>query len=547
MDAVVELVPGGTGWTYLREMYVRPLRVLMAVVAVVLLIACANVASLLLARATARQKEIAVRLAIGAGRGRIVRQLLVESALLSFAGAACGVGLASTTGRFLLDRLSTGPASVELDLTPNWHVLVFTAGVAVVTAILFGLAPALQATSFGPSSALKQETRSSASRSRLLPWLVTAQVALSLVLLVGTGLFVRTVQNLQRFDPGFARDGVLLVDFDGKQPQWSVELLEEIRRMPGVASASLSTHTPLSGWTWSEAVVPAGRPLPNQDNAVLIGASPGFFATMRIPVLSGREFTGQDSAASTAVAVINERYAQRHFPGLNPVGLHLTARLAGAPRDLEIVGLVKNTNTRSLRVASPSIVYLAYAQLPGDRLDRAATLEIRTAGRLGEITPSVRQALQSRFPDAAVTAGALSAQVDASFVQERMMATLAGGFGLLALGLASVGIYGLLAYGVARRTKEIGIHMALGAQRTRVIGLVLRGARRSLLIGLAIGLPAALGASRWVESMLFGLKPSDPVAIAAAVALLTAVAYAAAYVPALRASRVDPMVALRHE
>ena len=547
IDAVVELVPGGTGMTYLREMYVRPLRVLMSVVAVVLLIACANVASLLLARATARQKEIAVRLAIGASRGRIVRQLLVESALLSFAGAACGVGLASMTGRFLLDRLSTGPASVDLDLTPNWNVLLFTAGVAIATAILFGLAPALQATGFGPSSALKEDARSTASRSKLLPWLVTVQVALSLVLLVGAGLFVRTVQNLQRFDPGFARDGVLLVDLDGQRPPWSIELLEEIRRMPGVASASMSTHTPLSGSTWSEAVVPAGRPLPNRDNAVLIGAGPGFFATMRIPVLSGREFTGQDSAASTAVAVVNERYAQRHFPGVNPVGRHLTARLSGEPRDLEIVGLVKNTNTRSLRLASPSIVYLAYAQLPGNRGDRSATLEIRTAGRLGDVTPSLRQALQSRFPDAAVIVWALSAQVDASFVQERMMATLAGGFGLLALGLASVGIYGLLSYGVARRTREIGIHMALGAQRKRVITLVLKGARRSLLIGLAVGLPAALGASRWVESMLFGLKPTDPLAIVAAVALLAGVAHIAAYVPALRASRVDPMVALRHE
>ena len=267
-DAVLELVPGGTGWTYLREMYVRPLRVLMAVVTVVLLIACANVASLLLARAAARQKEIAVRLAIGAGRGRIVRQLLVESALLAFAGAACGVGLASMTGRFLLDRLSTGPAAVELNLAPNWHVLAFTAGVAIATAILFGLAPALQATGFGTSSALKEQARSTASRSRLLPWLVTAQVALSLVLLVGAGLFVRTVQNLQRFDPGFARDGILLVDFGGKRPAWSVELLDEIRRTPAVAAASISTHTPLSGSTWSEAVVPAGRPLPNQDNAV---------------------------------------------------------------------------------------------------------------------------------------------------------------------------------------------------------------------------------------------------------------------------------------
>ena len=547
VDAAVQLSPGGTGWSYLREMYVWPLQVLMTVVGVVLLIACANVASLLLARAAARQKEIAVRLAIGAGRGRIVRQLLVESVLLAFAGAACGIALASMAGRVLLDRLSTGPTTVELDLTPNWHVLAFTASVAIVTAIIFGLAPALQATRCGPSSALKEEARSTASRSKLLPWLVTAQVALSLVLLVGAGLFVRSLQNLQRFDAGFARQGVLLVDLDGKRPTWTTELLEEVRRMPGVAAASISTHTPLSGSTWSEAVVPAGQPLPNRDNAVFIGAGPGFFGTMHIPVLSGREFTGRDSATSLAVAVVNERYAQRHFPDRNPVGQRLTARLSGAPRDLEIVGVVKNTNTQSLRTAPPAIVYLPFAQLPGNRQERAATLEIRTAGGLADVTPALRQALQSRFPEAAVTVSALSAQVDASIVQERMMATLAGGFGLLALGLASVGIYGLLAYGVARRTKEIGIHMALGAQRRRVIALVLHGARRSLLIGLAIGLPVAIGGSRWVESMLFGLKPTDPVAIGAAVLLLATVAHIAAYLPALKASRVDPLVALKHE
>jgi hypothetical protein len=306
-----------------------------------------------------------VRLAIGAGRGRIVRQLLVESALLAFAGAAGGVGLASMAGRFLLDRLSTGPAAVELDLTPNWHVLLFTAGVAIATAILFGLAPALQATGFGPSSALKEDARSTTSRSRLLPWLVTAQVALSLVLLVGAGLFVRSLRNLQRFDAGFAREGVLLVSLDGKRPAWSVELLEEIRLMPGVASASLSTHTPLSGSTWSEAVVRAGQPLPNRDNAVFIGAGPGFFATMRIPVLSGREFTGRDSATHTAVAVVNERYAKRHFPNQNPVGQHLTARLSGAPRDLEIVGVVKDTHTQSLRTAPPAIVLPAFRPTAG--------------------------------------------------------------------------------------------------------------------------------------------------------------------------------------
>lgn len=431
-----------------------------------------------------------------------------------------------------------------LDLTPNWHVLAFTGGVAMATAIVFGLAPALQATASGPSSALKEEARATGSRSRLLPWLVTAQVALSLVLLVGAGLFVRTLQNLQSFDPGFTREGVLLVDLDDKGSKMSNELLDEIRRVPGVVAASMSTHTPLSGSTWSEPAVPAGQPLVDRDNAVFVGAGPGFFATMRIPVLSGREFTEQDSATSPAVAMVNEKYAQRHFPNQNPVGQRLAAKISGTWRDVEIVGVVKNTNTRSLRTTPSATVYVPYVQQSNHS---SATLEIRAAGTFSDVAPKIRQALQSRFPDAPVDVRPFSAQVAATIVQERLMATLASGFGLLALALAGVGIYGLLAYGVARRTKEIGIHMALGAQRRRVIALVLRGARKSLLIGLAIGLPAAMAASRWVESMLFGLKPSDPIAIVAAVLLLATVAHVAAYVPALRASRLDPLAALRHE
>ncbi len=544
VNTVLRLSPGGTGWTYLRDIYVRPLQVLMTVVAVVLLIACANVASLLLARASARQKEIAVRLAIGAGRGRIVRQLLVESALLSLAGGACGILLASFSGRLLLDALSTGPLAVKLDLTPNWHVLVFTAGIVMATALMFGLAPALQATASGPAASLKEEARTAPSRSRLLPGLVTAQVALSLVLLIGAGLFVRTLRNLQHLDAGFTREGVLLVDFEGKRPTLPADLFDEIRRVPGVLSASVSTHTPLSGSTWSEAVVPAGRPLPEKDDAVLVGAGAGFFATMRIPVVAGREFTDQDSASSPAVAIVNERFAQRTFPNENPVGQRLSTKLNGTPRELQIVGVVKNANTRSLRAAPPATVFVAYTQLPRDR---ASTLEIRAAGALSDVTQDVRQTLQSRLPGVPIEVHPFAAQVDATIVQERMMATLASGFGLLALALASVGIYGLLAYGVARRTKEIGIHMALGAQRGKVIALVLKGARQSLLIGLAIGLPPAIGASRWVESMLFGLKPIDPVVMVAAVVLLAAVAHVAAYVPALRASRMDPLVALRHE
>ena len=542
-DSVFQLSPGGTGWTYLREVYRKPLFVLMAVVGLVLLIACANVASLLLARASARQREIAVRLAIGAGRGRIVRQLLIESTLLSLIGAAFGVGLAWISGRFLVRLISSGPAQVVFDLTPNWQVLGFASTVAIATGMLFGMAPALQTTADGPSVALKP-SRMSGSRSRLLPSLVSGQVALSLVLLAGAGLFVRTMHNLQNLDPGFNANGVLLVDLEGRRTAVPLALLDDVQRLQGVASATLSTHTPLSGAVWSEPAVPAGQPIPERDNAFFIGAGPGFFTTMQIPVLSGRAFTERDSADGPAVAIVNEVFAQRHFANQNPVGQHLSANVRGERRDLEIVGLVRNTNAAGLRAAPPATVYVAYAQLTGDF---PTTLAVRATGALGQVSSAIQQELQSRLPGAPIEVRALSAQVEATIVQERMMATLAGGFGLLALTLACVGLYGLLAYSVAQRTKEIGIRMALGAQGTRVVALVLKHGARLVLIGIALGLPAAWVASRWVESMLFGLTPADPVAIGGAILLLTSAAQLAGYIPARRASRVDPLVALRHE
>ena len=543
-DGVFQLTPGGTGWTNLRDDYRKPLSVLMAVVGVVLLVACANVASLLLARASARQREIAVRLAIGASRGRIIRQLLVESTLLSFVGAAFGIGLAWTSGRFLVNLISRGPFPLAFDLTPNGHVLAFTSIVAIATGIVFGVAPALQTTAVGPSPVLKDDARIGSARSRLLPALVTTQVALSLVLLIGAGLLVRTLQNLQRFDPGFNREGVLLADFEARRTAVPPELLEQVRAMPGVVSAAVSTHTPLSGSVWSEPAVPVGQPLPERDTAYFVGAGADFFRTMQIPLLAGREFTSHDTAESPGVAVVNERFVQRFLSNQTPVGAHLSASVRGQKRDLEIIAVAKNTNAAGLRAAPPPTVYVAYAQLTGDF---PTTLEIRARGRLDEIAAAVRQLLQPRLPSAPVEVRALAAQVDATMAQERMMATLAGGFGVVALLLASVGLYGLLAYSVARRTKELGIRMALGAQRSRVVALVLRGAARPVVLGIALGLPAAWAASRWVESMLFGLTPSDPGAVAGAIGVLALAALAAAYVPARRAARVDPMLALRHE
>jgi predicted permease len=542
-NAAFELSPGGTGWTYLRQIFEKPLFVLMGMVGLVLLIACANVANLLLARGAARQGEIAIRLAIGAGRSRVIQQLLAESTLLSLIGAGLGLMLAWLSSHLLVDTMSNPRMQIVFDLTPNWHVLGFTTAVAIATGVLFGLTPAFRITAAGASPVLKKETHG-LSRTRLLSSLVIIQVALSLLLLIGAGLFVRTLQNLRSVEPGFRREGVLLAELEGRRSGVSAELLERIRRVPGVVSASVSTHTPLNGSTWSEPAVPRGQTLPQKDNAYFIGAGPRFFETMQTPLLTGREFTEHDAKESPAVAIVNEEFARRHFPHENPVGQHLSAIVRGRRTDLEIIGMAKNTNLGGLRKLPPPTVYVAYSQLTGDY---PTTLEMRASGSMAQVASALQKELQTQLPEAPIEIRALSAQVDASVVQERMMATLAGGFGALALLLACVGLYGLLNYTIARRTKEIGIRMALGAQRSRVIEMEVGSAARLVMLGIALGLPAAWVMSRWVKSMLFGLTPADPATIAGATVLLTGAALLAAYLPARRASRVDPMTALRHE
>jgi len=543
-DGVFDFDNGSTGWTYLREIYRKPLFILMAMVGVVLLIACANIAGLLLARASARQREMAVRLAIGAGRMRVIGQLLTESTMLSLTGAAAGIGLAGLSSRFLVRIMSTGPGLIAFDLTPNWHVLAFTTVVAVATGILFGVAPAFQITAAGPSSVLAAGTRITAARSRLLPVLVSVQVALSLALLIGASLFVRTLNNLQKLDPGFNREGVLLVNLEGARTAAPPQLVDEVRAVPGVISASVSTHTPLSGATWTEPAVPSGQPLPERDTAIFVGAGPLFFETMQIPVLGGRTFTTQDAAGSQAVAIIDEAYVERYFRGRIPIGEFLSARVRGKSEELEIVGIVKNTKSMALRRPPYPHVFVPYAQLTGDF---PTTLEIKAAGLLGKVAAAVRSVVQAKVPGIPVQVVPLSAQVDASIVRERMMATLAAAFGLLALMLACIGLYGVLAYRVARRTKEIAICMALGAQRRQVITPVLISAGRLVAVGIAMGVPIAWAASRWIESMLFRLKPTDPMTLAAAILLLAAVALVAAFIPAWRASRIDPISALHYD
>lgn len=544
-EATFQLTEGGTGWTYLRQIYRKPLLVLMAVVALVLLIACANVANLLLARATVRQREIAIRLAIGAGRGRIIRQLLTESTLLSLIGAVLGIQLAWLCGRFLVSTISSDSFPVVFDFTPNWHVLGFTTAVAIGTGIIFGLAPAFQTTAAGPSPILKRdEIRTGRSRSRLLSFLLSLQIALSLLLLIGAGLFVRTLQNLHRLDPGFKREGVLLANVEGRGTIFTKDLPDELQRLPGIISTSIATHTPLSGSTWSEPAVPKGQTLPERDNAHFIGAGPRFFETLQTPLIAGREFDERDRGSEPTVAVVNEEFAKRHFPGRSPVGEHLSARVRGRLANVEIVGLAKNMNLAGLRVASPPTVYVPHLQLTGDA---PATLLIRASGSMAQVAAGLREELKTRMPHAPVEIRLLSEQVNAAMVRERMMATLAGGFGVLALILASVGIYGLLAFSVARRTREMGIRIALGAQRNAVVIMIIKDAMRLVAFGGLAGALMASAASQWVQSMLFGLTPTDPGTTAGAALLLTLAALLAAYLPARRVLRLEAITALRHE
>lgn len=556
LASTLDFVPGGTGWTYLRHTFTRPLMVLMAVVALVLLVGCVNVANLLLTRAAARSREIGVRIAIGAGRWRLIRLLLTESVLLAVLGAGVGIALAYAGDRLLINLLSPGRSlPLVLDMRPDLRVLAFTAGIALLTGILFGLAPAFRATSSGPGAALKDTHTHGRQRSWLSSVLVISQVAFSLLLLIGAGLFVRTLENLENVDTGFQRGGVLLVNLDPRHAGYKgarllalyEELLQRIGGIPGVQSASFSWNTPLSGLINSDPVLVDGQ-VPqhaSHRNASFNNVSPGYFATLEIPLLLGRDFGLRDNAASQPVAIVNEEFVRTFLNGGDPLGRRVSSQESPDWQNMEIVGVVKNTASSNLRVSPPPSVYVPYFQIvknPGE-----ATIEIRALGSLARVADAIRREIHNRLPDTALTIVPFTKQIQNALVQERLVATLASFFGLLALVLAAVGLYGLMAYTVARRRSEIGVRMALGATRNNVLGLVLRAAFGLVVAGVMVGLPLALASSIFVSKMLFGVRPADPVTVGAAAALLVFVATVAAYLPARRASKVDPLTALRYE
>ena len=561
--ARIDLSSASRGLDRLRRQFSQPLQALMAIVAMVLLIACANVANLLLARAAARRKEFAVRLAMGASRLRLMRQLLTESLLLVSLGGSLGLLFAPWGSAFLAGFFATGRERLFIELPLDYRVLLFTAVVSLITGLIFGLAPALQATRVDPNPALKDSAATiTRSRSRIGKSLVVAQVALSLLLLVVAGLFARTLHNLKSVDAGFQADGVLMMNVtpsealyqDARLDNLRKDIVARVERLPGVSSVSFCALSPLVGYHRSDSIEVSGfTPQSGHDNDINMNhVSPGYFQTFGVSMLRGRGFTDADNESAPRVALFNESAARFYFGARSPLGTQI--RFGYDPRyekeppaPYEIVGVVKDARYDNLREPDMRMIYLPLAQ-KRDRLSGPLTLAVRAEGRPTDLIAPISNEVRAAGSDILITnIGTLNQQIDHSLVQERLVATLSLFFGALALLLACVGLYGVMSYDVARRRHEIGVRMALDANARRVMRLVLRETLLWVALGAALGLGAALATTRWVESLLFGLKPHDPLTIGLAAIVLLAVAAVAAYLPARRASRVDPMAALRCE
>ena len=561
-DSHVQLHAGAGGISYVRMRYAQPLEVLAVIVGIVLLIACANVANLLLSRSAAREKEISIRLVVGARRGRLIRQLLTESVLLAAIGGAVGILMAKWAARALV-LLVVGHGLAEGGL--DGRVLVFSMSVSLLAGILFGLVPALRA---GDTDLTTPTKGSSSSRLRhgFPNAIVIFQVAASMVLLVGAGLFVRTFQKLADQDLGFDQDHILLVGIDAQKagytpdqtPQLYEELLDRLQSIPGVRSATLDNYNPLSGDSWGSNFTIEGQPAVRPTREVMSEfvekeiVGPRYFETEGIPILLGRDINPDDRTGSPLVTVINEAMARKYFPSVNPIGKRFSL---GAPFDpkqaLTIVGVAADARYYSLRDDVPPMEFAAALQVPGEDSHNAAyakDIEIRTTGDPQAIAAAVRPTVKGVAAGLPITGIELMKQVVSKTLrQNRAVAELSSGFGVLALLLACTGLYGTLAYRVSRRTQEIGVRMALGAQRSSVMWLVTKEGLSLILPGIVIGVLVALGSTKVIASQLFGVSANDWVSFTAVAALLMVVAMAACWIPARRAMRVDPMVALRYE
>jgi predicted permease len=553
-----ELTPAATGRSPLRSRYQQPLFAILVVVAAVLLIACANIANLLLARAVARRHELSIRLALGASRPRLARQLLAESMLLAGAGAALGLVLAYWGSRILVRQLTTSTNNVFLDLSFDWRVLGFTMAVAITTALLFGLAPALGISGVAPNEAIKEQGRGIGSDPRLgiRNALVVIQVALSLTLVVAAGLFARTFLSLTTRDAGFDRDHVLIANIDtaslgpGAEAQQR-ELFERLRQaaasQPGVTHAAASFTSPLGRAGWNTPIVaPGNSALQGRQRMSWVNAvSPGWFDTYGIRLIVGRDVSTADRVGAPKIAVVNRAFAKRFFPGDNPLGRHFSTDEPGGPSaPYEIVGIVEDAVYRSLRAEMMPTMYIAFDQWedPGD----GVTIGVRTAGAGPmTLTRGLTEAFGRVDPRAAITFRSLADQVAGTLVQERLVARLSVFFGGLALLLAALGLYGVTAYAVSRRRAEIGIRMALGAAPAIVIRLVLWRVAWLVALGVVVGGAISWWASTYVATLLYGLQPRDPLTFTGAALLLGLIGLIAGWLPARRAARIDPTTILR--
>ncbi|HEX4321450.1 MAG TPA: ABC transporter permease [Acidobacteriaceae bacterium] len=568
------------GVSTLRRQFGGPLMTLMVVVALVLLIACANLANFLLARAASRQREIATRLALGSSRGRIVRQSLVETLLLSLAGGATGLVLAFAATRALIAFVSQGAAFVAIDPSPDLTVLAFTLGVSLLTAFLFGIAPAFAVARTGAAFSLSSNARTAQGAggrsARFWPRaLVTAQVMLSLVLLVGSGLFLRTLNNLENQDYGFERSNLLLAEINAKlagykpsqAPALHQAIIERLSALPGVRSVALSLTPPISGGNWTSSFKPQGyTPAPKENMvAVLNRVSGQYFETAGIRIIAGRAINPDDSLTSIKVAVINETLARHFYPHGDAVGRTLSIDTSSVAGPWRIVGITRDTRSGDPRQTNTDrMIYMPLAQMPAfepvdpdhplpagaapeENQNRfISTVLVRTTGDPAKAAAGLRTVIAQIDPNLPVLkVQTIHDAIDSFMTRDTLVSRLTGIFSLLALVLAAIGLYGVMSYSVVRRTSEIGIRLALGAQTGTVLWMVLRESLVLLAVGVGLGLPLALASTQVIRGQLYGLSPLDPITFAAAIAIVAAMTLIAAWLPARLASKVDPMVALR--
>jgi predicted permease len=546
--------PGGNGISQLRKTYDTSLSLLLGITGLVLLIACANLANLMLARASTREREMAVRLALGASRWQLIRQLLAEGLLLAGGGAVLGFALASVLSRSVVRLLSNEENLLRLDLSTDWRVLAFTAAIALSTCVVFSLAPAFRSSRTEPGTALKIGGRGmTAGRGRFSfqRTLVVSQIAVSLVLLVGALLFVRSFRNLMTLDPGFRERDIVFTFLDlsrlhlppERTEPFVREVLEQVRSIPQVESAATATHVPLSGASWSLGVELPGA----QGTSRFTWASPGYLQTMQIPLLAGRDFNDSDTRISPHVAIINETFAREFLGGADPIGKTLRTRAEPdfPSTEYQIVGVVKDTKYASLRDVTPPLSFGPASQFPGP--DTWSRLFIRSSVPPSALISVVRQKIVQMNPEIETEFHVFHTDIQNGLVRERMMALLSGFFGALAALLATIGLYGVISYIIATRRNEIGIRMALGAIPQDIVGNIIRQTLLMLALGVGAGIVLSLAAARGAGTLLFGLQPNDPLSLVAASVFLVAVALIASYVPARRASRIDPTVALRCE